>query len=83
MDCTKDSRPIFTPPKEESMRYELRIFKPGIVGFDKKNEPFGYAPEVTLFNANGKTEAMNTAARMYKETGLKFSGHFNVSREDA
>lgn len=64
------------------MRYELRIFKPGIVSFDKKGEPIGYPPDISLFEANGSTEAMTTAARLYKETGLKFQGHFNVSREE-
>lgn len=62
------------------MKYELQIHKPGIAGFNRRNEPEAFPPEVIEFDAASNTEALNMARKAYTETGLGFAGHFNVSK---
>ncbi len=62
------------------MNFEFILYRPGIVGFEKKSGgPIGYEPEVTTFKANSGTHAMNIGRAMYEKTGLGITGHFNVS----
>jgi len=59
-------------------KFEFRLYRPGIAGFGKHGEPYGYEPEITQFEANSGTEALNIATDMYKQTGLGSQGHFGV-----
>lgn len=59
--------------------YQITLFRPG-AQFNKKGEPFGLEPEVSEFEANSPTEALNLALQAYKQTGLGTHGHFNVER---
>ena len=61
------------------MQYEYTLHRPGIVGFDRRNEPIGETPLTELFQANSHTEAYKIGLKMYEETGLGRQGHFNVS----
>jgi hypothetical protein len=64
-----------------SDKYEFVLFRPGISGFHKKSgEPLGFPPEATEFEAKSPTEARTLAMAMYYQTGLGFSGHYNISR---
>jgi hypothetical protein len=65
------------------MKYEMAIFKPGLVGFDKKGQPYGFEPEILTFEANSGAHALHIARATYKGTGLGVNGHFNVSKESA
>lgn len=57
--------------------YLISLFRPG-VSFNKKNEPVATPAEVSSFEANSPTEALNLALKAYEETGLGTTGHFNV-----
>lgn len=64
------------------MKYELRVFVPGVEGYDKKTgQPRAYAPSISFFEAPCATAAMVTARDLYKAYGLGVRGHFNISRE--
>lgn len=60
-------------------QYEYSLYRPGIVGFDRKNEPIGNDPEREFFFANSASEARTIAAAKYKETGLGRTAHYNIS----
>lgn len=59
--------------------YEYILHRPGITGFDRRNEPIGAAPEGMYFFAESASEALTIATAKYKESGLGRQGHFNVS----
>jgi hypothetical protein len=63
------------------MKFEFILHRPGIVAFEKKtNDPIGYEPEIVEFEAASNTNALYIGRKMYEETGLGITGHFNVSR---
>lgn len=67
-------------PKQERLsnaNYLMSLFRPGFT-YNKKGEPVGNPPELSAFEANSPTEALNLALRAYESTGLGTNGHFNV-----
>lgn len=60
------------------MTYQMTIFKPGIVEFNRKNEPIGQPFETRTFKARSHAEGLTIAMALYDETGLGSKGHFNV-----
>ena len=63
------------------MKFEFTLYRPGIADFNKKTgEPYAFAPETTEFEASSNTGALNIARKLYDQTGLGRTAHFNVSR---
>lgn len=62
------------------MKYVVEIQKPGIAGFNRRNEPEAFPLEVIEFDAASHTEALNIGTAIYAKTGLGGHGHFNVGR---
>jgi len=61
------------------MKYEYTLHRPGIVGFDRKGEPIGETPLTEYFEARSHAEAATMALKMYEQTDLGRTAHYNVS----